>query len=170
MPKSNLKVKATITEEKINQNRLDNILFLKENKGYQVDIGITKEVNAPKIDLDRNSKNIDLVQVALIHEFGTDTIPQRSFLREPFDRNEGYSKLHLSLLSRVAQGKLSVSSLLKILGTSVVKSLKKNIKDVILPLNESETIKRKENKTESDIPLVATGQLIDSITFREKIL
>lgn len=138
----------------------------RNKKRYYVDVGILEEVNAPKKKLNGEHSSTTLVQVAAYNEFGTEHIPQRSFLRESFDRTQGWMKLRFSLLQRVVKGVFQIDSALKILGSGVVKSIKKTIRDVVLPLNAPSTQRQKAQDSGDNIPLIATGQLINSIVYR----
>jgi hypothetical protein len=158
MPRTAIK----ITDEKKKWNKLQSELFYGKHT-TSVTVGILAEEGAaPKQKLDGEASNATLVQVAAYNEFGEGHIPARSFIRAPFDAHQGYIKLKISLLQRVISGAITLESAMHILGSGVVKSFQKTIKDIILPLNARSTEKRKE----SDTPLIATSQLINSISYK----
>jgi len=140
--------------------------FLSKTQAATVDTGILVETDGPKMNLKGEATNSSLMEVAIANEFGTSTIPSRSFIREPFDRTEGYVKLRKSLWKRVINGEIDLSQALHILGSATVKSFQKTIKNVILPLNADSTIRAKQESSAQSIPLIATGQLLNSISYR----
>lgn len=98
------------------------------------------------------------VIIAAVHEFGSQDghIPQRSYLRSTIDdrRGEIFDLLELQLKKskpEVAAGRI---------GMQVVSMVRERIRDRISPALKPATIKRKG----SDIPLIDTGRLLQSIT------
>ncbi len=101
-------------------------------------------------------------EVAMFHEFGTATIPQRSFLRgwydEYLDRNKA---LWRKMMARVARNELTREQALGQMGSLFVAQIQKRITDHIPPPLADSTIAHKGSST----PLIDTGQLKASITF-----
>ncbi len=98
------------------------------------------------------------VQIAAVHEFGSQDghIPQRSYLRSTIDdrRSEILDSLELQLKkadAAVAAGRV---------GMQVVSMVRERIRGRISPALKPSTIKRKG----SDVPLIDTGRLLQSIT------
>jgi hypothetical protein len=114
------------------------------NKGAAVHKG-TKATNA---------------EIASWMEFGTETVPARSFIRGTIDAraNEIY-RLIKKLLRDSVLGKRPALDGLKILGLSVVGMIQQFISDGIDPPNSPATIKAKGSST----PLIDTGQMRQSI-------
>ncbi len=107
---------------------------------------------------------ISLAQLAAIHEFGAPSvnIPERSFIRGTF--KESREKLE-HLAERLARGilsdKISVQRALEMLGTWAVAAIQARIRAGIPPALKAATIARKG----SSIPLIDTGQLLNSISY-----
>ncbi len=105
-----------------------------------------------------------VMDVALFNEFGTETIPPRSFLRGWADENEQANIERMRRIGEaVMQGKLpSVEAGLARFGVFAVGSIQKRIADGIPPPNAPSTVAKKGSST----PLVDTGQLRSSISSR----
>ena len=104
------------------------------------------------------------VTIALVHEFGSPAmnIPERSYLRSTVDKNR--AKYHAEI-KRIAAGVLDGKSdvqALNLLGMRGAADVKATIREGIDPPLKPETIARKG----SSLPLVDTGQLINSITWK----
>ena len=105
-------------------------------------------------------------EIAEFHEFGTETIPQRSFIRawydENFERNRALFKI---MMARVTRGQLTQEQAFHQLGSLFVAQIQQRIVDGIpSPLADS-TIKAKGSST----PLIDTGQLKASITYEVEV-
>jgi hypothetical protein len=103
-------------------------------------------------------------EIAAYMEYGTETIPARSFIMAPFTahRKEYLAGLE-KMLPQVIDGKTTVEKALGIVGLKMVSDMKHAILDgagIPPPLAQS-TISAKG----STRPLVDTGQLIGSLTF-----
>lgn len=105
---------------------------------------------------------VTVADVAAWNEFGTDTIPERSFLRAWFDENiaRAQEALH-RLMVRVVEGKLTKEQALEQFGLWVQGEVQKRIAQGIPPPNAQSTIDAKG----SSKPLIDTGQLRSSVTF-----
>jgi hypothetical protein len=101
---------------------------------------------------------VTIADIALFQEFGTRTIPARSFIREPFDANRaGYLSQLKQLVGRVYEGKASLRQVLGLMGLRVSADQRKRITEgegIPPPLAEA-TVKEKG----SSRPLVDKGQL-----------
>lgn len=105
--------------------------------------------------------------IGAIHEFGVDEppvkIPQRSWLRAPFDENRKKYEALLARLTRqmILGGKgMTMEQALGIVGLAAEEDIRKAIRAKIPPPLKTATIRAKG----SDVPLLDTGQLIQSIT------
>lgn len=99
--------------------------------------------------------------LAAYQEFGTERIPARSFINQPFDKNKGkYKRALYELLPKVLEGKMAVKRALGLIGTVAAKDMRQAIRDGIPPPNAEATIERKGSST----PLIDTGQLLRSIS------
>lgn len=104
-----------------------------------------------------------MVAIATYQEFGTATIPERSFIRATVDENaEEIGRLQKRLVELIAKGKITRPKALELLGQKIVALVQKRIRDRIPPPLTPETVQRKG----SSVPLIDKGQLVQSITFR----
>lgn len=105
---------------------------------------------------------VTVADVAAWNEFGTETIPERSFLRAWFDENIDRAREALHrLMLRVVEGKLTKEQALEQFGLWVQGEIQKRIAQGISPPNAQSTI----NAKGSSKPLIDTGQLRSSVTF-----
>jgi len=101
----------------------------------------------------------DVIDVAVANEFGTETIPERSFLRSAIRENKGaYKKLNRKHLKKIR--KMTAEKALELLGTEAAGHVADKVNDVSTPPNAPSTRDRKG----SENPLVDTGHLKQSIT------
>lgn len=104
-----------------------------------------------------------LAEVAAAHEFGTATIPQRSFIRATVDLKAGeIGALQEKLAAQVAEGKITPEVAMERLGAAVQGMVQVRIAEGIGPALAPATVARKG----SDKPLVDTGQLRSSVTYQ----
>jgi hypothetical protein len=103
-----------------------------------------------------------VLDIATANEFGTDTIPQRSFIRAWFDENrQKNAEAAKRLLQSVIQGKRTREDALNLLGQTFVGQVQRKIAQGIPPPNSPITVALKG----SSKPLIDTGQLRTSITY-----
>lgn len=138
-------------------NALVKRVFGKEK--HSVAVGIFAKEGAQTYD-----DGLTVLQVAIWNEFGTDKIPERSFIRAYFDENqERLKKIFARLMSYyVIQGRGTKEQVLELLGQQIVGEIRKRISRGIPPPNAPSTIAKKG----SSKPLIDTGQLRSSITYR----
>lgn len=121
-----------------------------------VAIGILAE-EAPRED-----GKLTNVDIGTFHEFGTEHVPQRSFIRGTVDAKRAeINKFVSDQLGRVIEGKETVDTSLAKVGEKVRAEIKGRIRAGIQPQLKPATIKGKG----SSKPLVDTGQLLNSITY-----
>ena len=125
-----------------------------------------------------------MLMIAFVHEFGMEipkrnteeikadknavtspyiTIPERSYLRAGFDAN--LDKIHREfeyLLSQVLELKISGKTALELIGASVTTK----IQDFLVELKEPPLAESTIRAKGSSNPLVDTGQLMNSITWK----
>lgn len=107
--------------------------------------------------------NVTVLDAAIWNEFGTEQIPERSFVRSAFDKNRvKYEKTTKKLLIRIYQSKVSVERALDILGLMIENDIKSMIRNGNFKPLSDVTIAKKG----SDKPLVDTGQMINSVRFK----
>lgn len=104
-----------------------------------------------------------LAEVAAAHEFGTATIPQRSFIRATVDLKAGeIGALQEKLAAQVAEGKITPEVAMERLGAAAQGMVQTRIAEGIGPALAPATVARKG----SDKQLVDTGQLRSSVTYQ----
>lgn len=106
------------------------------------------------------------LDVALFHEFGTEDIPERSFIRAWSDENEAANRERLSKIGEaLVKGKVpDLETGLARFGVLAVADVQKRMVAGIPPELSPVTIARKGSST----PLIDTGQLKSSISFQVK--
>jgi hypothetical protein len=105
---------------------------------------------------------LSMAQIAAQNEFGTDKIPQRSFMRTSFDENlNRIQALIYREYSKVTAGKTIANKALGIVGTFVADLMRKKIRQITTPPNSPRTIAIKK----SSKPLIDFGQMVASITY-----
>ncbi len=114
------------------------------------------------------------VKLAAIHEFGTEHVPERSFIRSTFDTHrEEYLGILRKLVPAIYEGKTSAQHVLNIIGMKMKWDMKNAILEgsgISPPLAPS-TIKAKQKKgrwrktpaKDAPRPLVDTGRLVAAI-------
>lgn len=135
--------------------------------------------DAPKPHPDSDLTNIEL---ATIHEFGLG-VPERSFIRRTIDMHEAALRDLLTVLGqRTMFDKLDATHALGLVGEETVGLIKQQIRDHIPPPLAAQTIKDKNASAiqrhgpgstsrngvsmDTSVPLIRSGTLINSITYR----
>ena len=92
-------------------------------------------------------------------------IPERSFLRKAHDeKGEQVLKQSERALGLVTSGQMSLEQYLDMVGRNYVTMIKEFIVELDSPPNHPYTVEQKG----SDNPLVSTGDLVESISYRVK--
>lgn len=92
-------------------------------------------------------------------------IPERSFLRTGHDENaDRILKQTERALSQVIAGRMSIDDMLDLYGEQMATAIKTYIRDLSTPANHPFTIEQKGSSN----PLVDTGGLIESITWKKE--
>jgi len=105
-----------------------------------------------------------LAEIAVVHEFGTSRIPQRSFLRSTLtEKRDDFIKFFSQLLKRVVEGGFGLDRVIGLVGQKMVAEVRKKISSGlgVPPPNAPSTIARKGSAR----TLVDTGRLVSSITY-----
>lgn len=119
------------------------------------------EVGVLGADAD-HGEGLTVGDVATFHEFGTDTIPERSFIRGYVDETKDkQQEIARKATAAVVKGQ-PIATVLNIVGLTHVAGMQERIANQIDPPLAEETIKRKG----SSVPLIDTGQLRSSIVHR----
>lgn len=110
---------------------------------------------------------ITVADVGAFHEFGTSTIPARSFIRGWFDESVAANRgLLASQMRLVMAGKLTLETALERVALKMEASVRNRIRAHIPPPLAQSTIDRKGSST----PLISTGQLVSSIRAKSEVI
>lgn len=113
-------------------------------------------------ELEDGSK-LTLAELALVHEYGTDTIPERSFLRSTLIARRGdLAALQVTVFKRVLARELTARAAMELIGEQCVSWIRAAIVAGIDPPLATETILRKS----STKPLIDHGQLYRAISYQ----
>ena len=122
---------------------------------HGVKVGLPKGSNA-------YPDGTSVIDVGIWNEFGTEHIPERSFLRSGIGANLGeYKKFNKGALLQIQRKRMSVPKALGQLGVLAAGHVREMIDEVKFPANAPSTIRRKRGSTN---PLVDTGHLKQSVT------
>lgn len=140
-------------------DRLETLLRLREPA--HIDVGILEAAGA-----EPHGTGASVLDVGLYNEFGTDTIPERSFIRAWYDEAEGDLQHALTaLMERVGSGKLTRAQALELLGQRMVGQVQSRMSEGLPPPNAPSTVRQKGSST----PLIDTGVLRSSISYRVEV-
>jgi hypothetical protein len=109
----------------------------------------------------------DVVEVALWMEYGTETIPERSFIRSTVDEN--VSKINQwreEAVRKIIFERLSVEKALESIGIKVQFLIQNKIKSNVPPPLAPSTKAAKQRKGVAPVTLIDTGLLLRSITYK----
>lgn len=102
---------------------------------------------------------------AFCNEYGTENIPERSFIRAAYDENaKDLDGVIDRLWGGVKAGKIGAKKAAEILGDRHEKQIKAKIKKGPFAANDESTIKRKKSSN----PLINTGEMRNSIRYEVK--
>jgi len=137
---------------------------LRELSQFVVKAGYPSEVDVGNADDgdDWATEISEIALVALANEFGTDKVPERSFIRSAIDEGRrDIENLKAELAQRVAVGQLSAKQALEALGVKAVDLIKNKIVEIKTPANAPLTVAIKGYNN----PLIRTGQMKNSTQF-----
>jgi hypothetical protein len=165
-------IRATVHFETKNTAVMDRLLKeLPKLKRAYITVGIHSD--AGKYDDDT-----EIVDVAIWQEFGTSTVPQRSFIRSALNENtDKINQWREEALVEIVEKGLTTRQALEKLGTKIKILIQNKIKSNIPPEygtgrkpNDSGTIQQlQEQKRRHGFPvrtLIATGAMLDSVDFK----
>lgn len=132
---------------------------LKRVQDSAITVGIHKTEGAHK-----GSDGATVVEVGTYNEYGTERIPERSFLRSTVNRNlPGYKgRMKDAYLGALRGTSMNLRAAMSFIGGDVADDIRKTIIEFTDPPNAPSTIKAKGR----DDPLVDTGQMRDSIKWK----
>jgi hypothetical protein len=176
MPRNNTKDTWTLEGKAI----LKEIALLKQ-KPY-VKAGFPQgDFEKPHKDENGKPTRLKVGEIAAIHEYGSTDgrIPSRSFVRSTFDtKKEEWLRLTEKYRAQIMAGKMDTKKALELLGQKIVADMRKMIKKRIPPPLALSTLQARLNKTgkgyaslnnpqgRSPVPLIDTGQMINSLTYK----
>ena len=133
---------------------------VKDAKGRSVvKVGIQEEAGGHK----ESEGALSVADVASFHEFGTEHIPERSFIRMPIqDNKKELQELQRKLLRDTILGSKSIGESLAIIGEKAQSDMIAAINAGIEPELDPATIAAKGSST----PLIDSGQLKQSIRYK----
>ena len=103
-----------------------------------------------------------VINVGLWNEFGTRTIPERSFLRTGIRNNLAkYRRINRANRRKILIGSLTTEKALNQLGAIATGDVKENITAISKPPNKPSTIRGKQSSN----PLINTGHMRAQITY-----
>jgi hypothetical protein len=112
-----------------------------------------------------HSEGLSIADIGTFHEFGTATVPMRSFIRGWYDENPEFIRATLKReLTAAAQGKRTVDQALERAALIFEGAVKQRIARNIPPPLAPATVARKG----SSVALIDTGQLRNAIRGRVK--
>lgn len=145
-------------EVRVNDARFRELLRQTKNDGRSIDVGVlgARAGETPE------GADATIGDIALFHEVGTITIPQRSFIRAWVEANQPAIRDRLRAeMVRVFQGKSTRDQAMARFGAWAVGEVQKNIASNIPPPLAESTIAAKG----SDVSLIDSGALRSAITF-----
>lgn len=102
------------------------------------------------------------VEIAGFQEFGTKTIPSRSYIRATVDAEKGkIRQLQKKLAEQIIKRRTTEVQGLNLIGSFVTGAMQKRIQGGLSPALKPATIKRKG----SSKPVLDTGQIVQSLTW-----
>lgn len=108
-----------------------------------------------------------VVEVALWNEFGTRSIPERSFIRSTIDENESLiDSWRDEMLKKLISDDWTVEKALEAIGFRIQILIQNKIKSNVPPPNAPSTLKHKAREGTSGGTLIDSGLLLRSITYQ----
>ena len=105
---------------------------------------------------------LSVAEYAAKNEFGTNEIPQRSFMRTAFDENINTIENAAAIqYGKIIDGDVPLAQGLGLVGQVIVGLVQKKIRAIVFPPNSPATIAMKG----SSKPLIDFGQMINSVTY-----
>jgi len=155
---------TTITRDKGFKKAMETFRVVAE-KPY-VQVGVMESAGEHKGP--DNEESLTVVEVATFHEFGTETVPERSFIRSTVDENfDSYVEKTKILQEKVILQAFDVKKALSVLGELIQSDIVKKIDSGIDPELADSTKKSKiVNGKSGNTPLVDTGQLKKSVRYK----
>jgi len=111
----------------------------------------------------KQSTGIRIAEYATMNEFGTENIPQRSFIRSTMDENWGYYwSLSTKEVNRILTGRQRAKGLYVKMGIKIKGDIQRKITSLRTPPNHPMTIKAKGSSN----PLIDSGSMRMAIAYK----
>ena len=111
-----------------------------------------------------------VVEVALWNEYGTRTIPERSFIRSTVDENMGIlNRWREEMIDNILNKGWTVEKSLEAIGFRLQQLIQNKIKSNVPPPNAESTVAQKQRDGVAPVTLIHTGLLLRSITYKVHI-
>lgn len=141
---------------------LDPNLIDKLRKRFGASSTPTVNVGFPATGEQHKDSEMNVASVADVHEFGSETVPERSFLRVAIRRNrQKYLQMNRINLAKVARGDMDVKQALGMLGEEAKGDVQMEITNGEFAPLAPTTVKAKG----SSEPLVDSGQMKQSVAW-----
>lgn len=151
----NIKTKVTVTSDGKKFEKA-----LKKLSQYEVRIGFQEGENYYE-DEDNQGDKVDILDVAMWNELGTETSPSRPFMRDAIDKHEKKLKNFIASKKDEFTKKMDHEQLLKESGLFIKDLIQEEIRKGDFVPNAPSTISKKG----SSRPLIDTGQLRQSVNY-----
>jgi hypothetical protein len=150
----------TTTKDSGPKKAQDLVKELKKLKTAFVSIGVHEGGKAYKT-------GESVVSVALWNEFGTERIPQRSFIRSTVDEHAPeINEWRAQAIEKIMAGRSTVDHELNAIGNRIQLLIQNKINSNVPPPNAASTRARKKRNKVAPRTLVDTGVLYESITYK----
>lgn len=131
---------------------------------YEVNVGFQQDEKT-KLQVKNGREKepgLQMAQIAAQNEFGTNSIPERSFMRTAFDQNQKEILERLQYqYGLIIDGKVTINKSLNFIGQIITGLIQAKIAAIRFPPNSPKTIEIKK----SSKPLVDFGQMINSVRY-----
>lgn len=159
--------KSNVVDKNANFNKI--IQELEKVAGSYVKVGfLSNQITHAQVQIDSNTGNqrikkagLSIAEIARANEYGTKTIPARSFMRSTYDENlPRLNRIIGKEYDKILAGKSTVKRSLDAVGLYMQGLIQQKIRAIRSPPNAPSTIKRKG----SSKPLIDFGQMISAVT------
>lgn len=152
------RIKTTVKSSKINAKK-----FIDESKrhiGAYVSIGVHEGAGAyPDGTL--------IAEVALFNEFGTETAPERSFIRSTLEEHKAdLNRWRQEFLQKMLLEGWTTEKALNAMGFRIAELVRNKIKSNVPPPNAPSTLRAKQRHGVAPNTLIDTGLLLRSVTYQ----
>lgn len=154
-------IPSTKTTKKVNPQFEKFLQGIKGAKDAYVTIGLHEDAGTyPDAD-------VSVVQVGLWNEFGTETIPERSWLRSTLSDNISEIKaVRLLAIAKMMKGEMDLEGALNLIGFRIQVMVQNKIKSNVAPELSPATAAMKAKKGIAVQTLIQSGLMLRSVTYK----